>query len=77
VPIDVGEMGRERFVPSVPGRIVPHSQLGGGNVWHIDARGTDPALTQANVARALQATRVQAVHDASRAMMEHGRRVPN
>lgn len=76
VPIDVGEMGRERFVPSTPGRIVPHSQLGGGDTWNIDARGTDPALTRENFERALAANRQQATHDAAMATAERNRRIP-
>ena len=75
IPIDVGELGRERFTPMVPGRITPHNQMGGGQtIMHIDARGTDPALTQANFARALQATHARAVGDATRAMAERSRR---
>lgn len=77
VPIDVGEMGRERFVPSTPGRIVPHSQLGGGDTWNIDARGTDPALTRENFERALAANRQQATHDAAMATAERNRRIPH
>jgi hypothetical protein len=77
VPIDVGELGRERFVPQVPGRIVPNRELGGGapSIGYIDARGTDPALSRANFERALSQTHRQAVHDASRAMTERNRRV--
>lgn len=77
IPIDVGEMGRERFVPSSPGRIVPHSQLGGGDTWNIDARGTDPALTRENFERALAANRQQATHDAAMATAERNRRIPH
>jgi hypothetical protein len=40
----------------------------------IDARGTDPSLTHANFKRALSATHAQAVHDASKAMVERQRR---
>lgn len=77
VPIDVGELGRERFVPQVPGRIVPNRDLGGGPlIGSIDARGTDPALTRANFERALQQTHAAAVQDASRAMAERQRRMP-
>jgi hypothetical protein len=76
VPIDVGELGRERFTPSVPGRITPHNQLGGGNVWNIDARGTDPALTRENFQNALVATHHAAVANTMRMMQDHQRRVP-
>jgi hypothetical protein len=76
IPIDVGELGRERFIPQVPGRIVSNRDMGGSPTWNIDARGTDPSLTRANFERALQATRAQAVHSATVAMAEHQRRTP-
>jgi hypothetical protein len=76
VPIDVGEMGRERFTPSVPGHITPNSKLGGGDTWNIDARNTDPALSRENFAAALHATRQQAIHDATMASHERSMRVP-
>lgn len=55
VPILVGEHGPEPFVPSTAGRVIPHSQMGGGNqTIHIDARGaSDPAAVQAAVARSM------------------------
>ena len=75
VPIDVGELGIERFTPMVPGSITSNRDLRGGNtVMHIDARGTDPALTRENFSRALAATHAQAVRDASKAMYENRRR---
>jgi hypothetical protein len=76
VPIDVGEMGRERFVPSVPGRIIPNSQLGEGQTLNIDARGTDPALTRANVFRACQAAAAAGSADAQRRLAERSMRRP-
>jgi len=77
VPIDVGELGRERFTPMVPGRITSHGDMRGGPlIGYIDARGTDPALSRENFARALQVTHRQAVHDASHAMAERSRRTP-
>ena len=78
VPIDVGELGRERFTPLVPGRITSHADTGRGAplIGYIDARGTDPALSRENFTRALVVTHRQAVHDASRAMAERSRRVP-
>ena len=77
VPIDVGEMGRERFTPSMPGHITPNSKLGGGDTWNIDARNTDPALSRENFAAALHATRQQAIHDATMASHERSMRVPH
>lgn len=77
VPIDVGEMGRERFTPSVPGHITPNSKLGGGDTWNIDARNTDPALSRENFAAALHATRQQVIHDAAMVSNERNMRVPH
>jgi hypothetical protein len=58
VPIPVGELGPETFVPSVPGNIVPHSSsMGGTQVINVDARGaSDPSSTQASVMRGIKAT---------------------
>jgi high-affinity K+ transport system ATPase subunit B len=74
----VGELGRERFTPMVPGVITRNSELRGSGqtIMHIDARGTDPALTQANVARALQATRQQARQEGAMLALEINRRRP-
>ena len=77
VGYDVGELGRERFVPEVPGRIISNRDMGGDTHYHIDARGTDPALSAANFQRAMQATHAQAVSDAGRMMVERQRRTPH
>lgn len=46
-PYMVGERGPELFVPSAGGSIVPNHALGGGgNVYQIDARGTDEGVVQ-------------------------------
>lgn len=79
VPIEVGELGPEVFVPpSGGGSIVRHSEayLGSSPTIHIDARGTDPALTRANVERGMQQTHMRAVADAQRLSAERSRRVP-
>ena len=77
VPIDVGELGPERFVPPSNGRIVPTKDLQSSpSIGYIDARGTDPALTRENFVRALQATHPQAVGDAQRSMAGRARRRP-
>ena len=78
IPIDVGELGRERFTPMVPGRITSNRDLvrSGPAIGYIDARGTDPSLTRANFERALQASHASAVHQASVAMAERQRRMP-
>jgi Lambda phage tail tape-measure protein (Tape_meas_lam_C) len=77
VPIDVGELGRERFTPMVPGRITSSRDMRSApTIGYIDARGTDPALTRENFARALQMTHARAVNDAAVAMSERMRRTP-
>ena len=43
-PYTVGEQGPELFVPSVSGRIEPNGSA--GNVYQIDARGTDESVVQ-------------------------------
>jgi hypothetical protein len=73
VPFRGGELGEEAFVASVPGRVIPHNQLG-GNTWHIDARGADPALTQANFIRGLQMARAGGAADAMHGISERQRR---
>ncbi|HEY2467982.1 MAG TPA: hypothetical protein VGI45_09070 [Terracidiphilus sp.] len=76
-PIKVGELGPELFVPHSSGRIVPNNQIGGGApTYNIDARGTDPALTQANVARAIASSNAHAVSQAQARMIDRQRRVP-
>jgi hypothetical protein len=71
----IGERGPELFRPGASGSIVPNHMLGGSNsTYHIDARGTDPAMTQVAVQRAMVATHAQAVRDAGRAMADRQRR---
>ena len=77
VAIDVGELGPERFVTPGPGKIIPNSQYSSGSTrLYIDARGTDPALTRANVERGMRQTHMRAVADAQRISAERSRRVP-
>lgn len=47
----VGESGRETFVPTTPGRIIPNGKTGGGSatiapVYNIDARGSSMSEAQ-------------------------------
>ena len=77
LPIEVGELGAERFIPPSNGRIVPNKDLHSTpSIGYIDARGTDPALTRENFSRALAMTHAQAVSDAQRSMTERMRRRP-
>jgi TP901 family phage tail tape measure protein len=53
---DVGERGRERFIPDVPGKIVPNHELGGGSTTiNITINGTnkDPKQIAEEVAAVL------------------------
>jgi hypothetical protein len=76
VPIPVGELGPETFVPSTPGTIIPHNAGGSSapSIGYIDARGTDPALTRENVARAIAMSHAQAAHSAQSQLADRQRR---
>jgi hypothetical protein len=76
VPIDVGELGKERFVPYTNGRIIPHNQMGsnGPTIGTIDARGTDPAMVNAAVYHGMRLAHAQAVHDSQQSMRERAMR---
>jgi hypothetical protein len=78
VPIDVGELGVERFTPMVPGRITPNKEMGRGGplIGYVDARGTDPALAAANLDRAMRQTHNQAVTTATHLMSQRQMRRP-
>jgi hypothetical protein len=77
LPIEVGELGKERFIPPSNGRIIPNKDLHSApSIGYIDARGTDPALTRANFTRALAMTHASAVSDAQRSIVERQRRRP-
>jgi hypothetical protein len=79
VPIDVGEIGPERFVPYANGRIIPNSQLtkNAPNI-HIDARySNDPAQTQVAVHRAMRAYYPQSVAASSAAQKDMAARRPS
>ena len=75
---DVGEMGRERFTPTVNGKITPNKSLG-GNIIHmpIDARGSnDPAQTEAAIRRAMQHYGPAIASQTIKAIDERGARRP-
>jgi hypothetical protein len=74
---EVGEMGREYFTPTQHGRITPNSKTGGGGVmYYVDARGSDSAAMNANMARMLAAVHGKAVEDASTVQREAALRRP-
>ena len=79
VPIDVGEMGRERFVPSTPGTIIPHNALGGGNTYYSVsvANGVTPDEFDMKLNSALRAYTPNVTRASVQAMQEHQRRQPS
>ncbi|AEU36181.1 phage tail tape measure C-terminal domain-containing protein [Granulicella mallensis] len=79
VPIDVGEMGRERFVPSTPGTIIPHNALGGGsNYYSINvANGVTPEQFDMKFRDAMGQVAPQLTKTTSQAMKDHQRRQPS
>jgi len=76
----VGERGPELFVPSTPGHIVSNSKLDGmggvTNHYHIDAKGTDPALVAEHTAHAIRIATQHGAAAGARAVMEKSRRTP-
>jgi hypothetical protein len=77
VPIDVGEMGRERFTPLVPGRITPNSELrGGGHMFYVDARGASAAEVEQRVQRAIRTSVGASVQHSIAVQHEMQRRRP-
>lgn len=75
----VGERGPELFVPGASGAIVPNHALaggGGGPTYVIDARGTDPNLTEKNVRNAIVAAHASSVQTSLAASSEMRRRQP-
>jgi hypothetical protein len=81
LPILVGEHGPEPFIPRTAGTIIPNDQWrkgfgGGPQIGYIDARGTDPALTRENFARAIEHARISGAQTAMHAMNERQARLP-
>lgn len=73
----VGELGPEKVYLPGGSHVVPNKDIAhGGQVLNIDARGTDPALTQANVARAIASSNAHAVSQAQAKIVDRQRRVP-
>jgi hypothetical protein len=79
MPILVGEEGPEVFNPSTSGRIIPHSEIGGGSPKvYVDARGAeDPAATEARVHRAMGAYLPHMGSMARNAVSDDARRTPS
>jgi VIT1/CCC1 family predicted Fe2+/Mn2+ transporter len=76
-PYNVGEMGREVFVPHSNGSIVPNHSLSGGNTYyHIDASGASAAEVEQRVGRIMQQYHGSAVRTAVAATREQQRRSP-
>lgn len=74
----VGENGPElMYSGSGPHTVVPNHALGGGGpVYNIDARGTDPALVGSYVQHAMQVTHAKSVSQALALHHDNARRKP-
>lgn len=79
----VGERGQERFVPESAGTIISNQAMqrgeGGGGSNHyytIDARGTDPVLTEMRVARAIKEAHGDSISKSVQVQADRSRRVP-
>ncbi len=71
VPVNVGEMGPEVFVPHTGGSIIPNNRIGHGHTYNIDARGTDPVAVQQAIVHAMTVTHQRAVSDAVNIIHQH------
>ncbi|UWZ84656.1 phage tail tape measure family protein [Occallatibacter riparius] len=85
LPVMVGENGPEILPPlSSPRPILSNRDSmkwgagAGGGVYieHVDARGTDPALTRSNIEQGFQRVHASAAASAAHAMADRQRRVP-
>ena len=78
VPIDVGEMGREKFVPSVPGKIVPNDQLSGGTAYYSISvgEGVTGSDVDMRINSALSKVHHQVRQSSVAAMKDDRRRMP-
>lgn len=78
VAYDVGEAGRERFVPSVPGKIVPHKANDGAVVYQVNvANGVTPEQMKMHVREALREFHPQVVGASVAAVREFSARNPS
>ena len=78
VPIDVGEMGREKFVPSVPGKIIPNNQLGGSTAYYSInvGEGVTGSDVDMRIRSALREVHPRVVSSSVGAMKDDRRRLP-
>jgi hypothetical protein len=76
----VGERGPEKFIPAVPGRVVPNGASGGGGAVNYtivqDNRGTDPVLTEQRTRQGLIAAHNASVSNALAVQVEFQKRSP-
>ncbi len=80
VSYNVGEMGIEKFTPSVNGKITPNKDMGrsGPLIGHIDARGAnDPAQTEAAIHRAMGSYGPMIVQAAVQRVTQNRQRSPS
>lgn len=78
VPVDVGELGRETFVPSVDGTIIPHNKTSGNVAYYTVnvANGVTPEQMNMHVSSALQQFHPQVVRDSVKAVTANRARNP-
>ena len=79
VSYDVGEMGREEFVPDTPGTIVPHNQTGSGNAANYTINvpnGVTPEAMHMFVQDSLKQFHGTVVRSSVQAMQDHNARRP-
>ena len=73
----VGEQGPELWTPPSKGSIIPNNKLGGTNIFYsIDARGTDPVLTEQRTKAAIVAAHQSAIVTATKVQAESAKRKP-
>ncbi len=73
----VGERGPEIWTPPSRGNIIPNNKLGGAVYYNIDARGTDPVLTEQRTRAAIVAAHQSAVVTAAKVQSESAKRKPH
>lgn len=78
VAYDIGEAGRERFVPSVPGKIIPHSAMSGdAAIYNVQvANGVTPEQMRVHVRQALEEFHPRVVGASVAAVRELAARKP-
>jgi hypothetical protein len=79
VPIDVGEMGRETFIPQTNGTIVPHNKVGGSVAYYTVnvANGVTPEQMRMHMNDALREFHPVVIGDSIKANRAYQQRNPS